>query len=104
LPGLARGDLRTELALSKETLEGLTGERARWFAYPYVAADDSTRAAVREAGYDGACGGYNRPAAQFDLPRIDTSVFTLPQLRLRTNPFFHVARQMGRSARARLRP
>ena len=75
------------------------GHSVRWFAYPYVAADGRAKAIVREAGYDGACGGLDRVHEPYYLTRVDVALFTLPQLRLRSNGLFCVARQFVRSVR-----
>jgi peptidoglycan/xylan/chitin deacetylase (PgdA/CDA1 family) len=96
LPRISPAEARRELAESKDILSDMIGEQMRWFAYPYVAADYTTRAMVREAGYVGALGGYNRPHELYYLNRIDGTVFTVPQLRLRTNGLVHLARETAR--------
>jgi len=96
LPRISPDEARRELAESKDVLGDMIGEQMRWFAYPYVAADRTTRALVREAGYEGALGGYNRPHELYYLNRIDGTVFTVSQLRLRTNGLLHLARETAR--------
>ncbi len=101
LTGLSEQQARRELNESRQSLQELTGSSVEWFAYPYVAVNDSVRSLVGDAGYKGACGGYNAPHSQYYLNRIEVSVFTLPQLRMRTNPLFCAARYLARRARGR---
>ena len=48
LPALSPDEARKELIDSRRALEELTGSQVEWFAYPYVALDESTRAHVRK--------------------------------------------------------
>lgn len=101
LPALSKEDARRELAESKVALEELTDEPVEWFAYPYVAQSSKTRLLVKEAGYRGACGGYNGAHSRYYMNRIEASAFTLPQLRLRTNGLYHATRYVARRLRGR---
>jgi peptidoglycan/xylan/chitin deacetylase (PgdA/CDA1 family) len=103
LPHASPQELAKETVLSRQILSDMLGEPVRWFAYPYLMADAKSRAAVREAGYSGACGGYSRPHERFYLNRIDPSAYSLRELRLRTNGFVHAARQAARSLRTEIR-
>jgi peptidoglycan/xylan/chitin deacetylase (PgdA/CDA1 family) len=55
LPSLEDADLEHELVESKQALEAMTGTAVDWFCYPYGANGPRERAAVRTAGYAGAC-------------------------------------------------
>lgn len=101
LPALNYEDVSREVRLSRVMLSDLLGEPVRWFAYPYVAADLKTRSLVQEAGYDGACGGPNRAHEHYYLNRIDASMFSLPELRMRCNGFYHLTRQALRQAQGK---
>jgi peptidoglycan/xylan/chitin deacetylase (PgdA/CDA1 family) len=101
LTSLSEADARRELNESRQTLHDLTGDPIEWFAYPYVALNDSIRGLVKDAGYRGACGAYTAPHSRYYLNRIEVSVFTLPELRKRTNPLFHATRHLARKARGR---
>jgi peptidoglycan/xylan/chitin deacetylase (PgdA/CDA1 family) len=85
--------------MSRQTLSDLLGRPVRWFAYPYLAANNLTRTLVSDAGYEGACGGPNQKHSRFYLSRIDASYYTIPQLRLRCNGLFHITRQAIRQVR-----
>jgi peptidoglycan/xylan/chitin deacetylase (PgdA/CDA1 family) len=104
LTALDTADARAEVTRSREILSNLVGEPVRWFAYPYLAADEKARLLVREAGYTGACGGYNAPHERYYLNRLEASLYTIPQLRIRTNGLFHSVRQTLRQMRSRVRP
>lgn len=88
-----------EVATSRYVLSDLLGAPVDWFSYPYNAADATTRALVWGAGYTGACGGYNQEHGRYYLNRIDASVFSLTQLRLRSSGLFHWTRAAARRAR-----
>jgi peptidoglycan/xylan/chitin deacetylase (PgdA/CDA1 family) len=96
LSSLNDDEAREEIALSKQTLGDLLGAPVGWFAYPYLAENDQTRALVREAGYAGACGGLNQSHSRYYLSRVDVTAFTDRELRLRCNGLFHLTRQMIR--------
>ena len=55
LPALDDDALANELRDSRAALEDITGAQVRSFAYPYGAWDARCAAAVRDAGYAGAC-------------------------------------------------
>lgn len=103
LPTISREEAAAEVTRSREILSELTGEPARWFAYPYLAANKTSRAVIREAGYEGACGGYNQPHERYYLNRLEGTVFTVPQLRRRTNGLYHLAREIGRGVKQRVK-
>ncbi len=88
-----------EVANSRAMLVNMLGEPVRWFAYPYLAANEVTRNLVRAAGFVGACGGPNQKHSRFYLNRLDASYYKIPQLRIRCNGLFHMTRQMLRQAR-----
>lgn len=72
LTTLADGELRRELAESKERLEDELGRPCRFVAYPYGDEDGRVQAAARAAGYDG---GFALPARDergngFAIPRV----------------------------------
>lgn len=50
----SESQLRSELQISKEVLEKNLGRRSGLFAYPYGSMSESSRSAVKQAGYD--CG------------------------------------------------
>lgn len=85
-----------ELARSRTVLSDMIGQPVRWFAYPYLAANERTKRLAREAGYAGACGGPNQPHTRYYLSRVDGTGYSLAQLRLRTNGLYHLARQTFR--------
>jgi peptidoglycan/xylan/chitin deacetylase (PgdA/CDA1 family) len=71
------GELRDEIAGSGEDLWAITGQRIRYFAFPYGMHVNLNAAAfevAREAGFDGVCsayGGYNFPGGDsFHLQRF----------------------------------
>jgi peptidoglycan/xylan/chitin deacetylase (PgdA/CDA1 family) len=101
LPRLTEEQIKEEVSQSREVLEDLTGARGRWFAYPYLAMDDRTEAAVRRAGYDAACGGLLKAHSLYNLNRVEVSVFTLPDLKKQCNGLYHMARQAMRQARGK---
>ena len=101
LPTLAADEAMREIAGSRATLQSILGRPVEWFAYPYVALTPTIQAQVREAGYWGAAGGYHHPHSRYHLARIDASVFTVPQLRLRTSGLFYWTRRLVRQARLR---
>lgn len=93
LPPLADSELWEEVSTSREALESLVGGPVRWFAYPYLGSDARVESAVRQAGYEGACGGLNRKHSRYYLNRVEVSTFTLAQLNMRCNALFHTTRQ-----------
>ena len=99
LIGLNIEEADKEITDSRAILTNMLGVAINWFAYPYLAANDITRNLVRDAGYQGACGGPNQKHSRFYLNRIDASSYKIPQLRLRCNGLFHITRQMLRQAR-----
>lgn len=72
--------LKSEICDGKKRLEEISGKSLRWFAYPFGgkgAYDSAAAAAVRDAGFDGACtlvpGTVGRSASTYLLPRIAVS-------------------------------
>ena len=74
LPLLTADNLESETCGSAEDLDAIGLPSPRFFAYPYGAADESTRRAVKEAGFLGAFGlkqrRLSRGSDPFDLPRV----------------------------------
>lgn len=75
LANLTVDDLRSELKVSREYLEGHTGQPVRLFSYPFGLFDHEVAQATRGAGYSCAVSlvresrlTYEDP---FDLPRLD---------------------------------
>ncbi len=101
LPTLNSVEARREIAGSRHALMNLIGRPVDWFAYPYLAANRTTRGLVREAGYHGACGGANQRHSRLYLNRIDASYYTVKELRLRCAWWFHSLRQAVRHVRYR---
>jgi peptidoglycan/xylan/chitin deacetylase (PgdA/CDA1 family) len=99
LPALGSTAAATEIARSRNVLSDMLGRAIEWFAYPYGLADASTRALVRGAGYRGAVGSANQPHERYYMNRIDASVVSVPQLRLRCNGLVHVTRHTYRQVR-----
>ena len=100
---LSDKDAREELARSRSILTEMIGQPIKWFAYPYLAATETTKKLANESGYWGACGGPNQPHSQYYLNRVDGSGYTLPELRKRTSGLYHITRQLVRQARYRQR-
>jgi peptidoglycan/xylan/chitin deacetylase (PgdA/CDA1 family) len=75
LPDLDDEAIAPEVDSSRRELEQALGAPVRFFAYPYGRADDRAVAAVRAAGFAGACTTEPRPARLGDdpllLPRIE---------------------------------
>jgi peptidoglycan/xylan/chitin deacetylase (PgdA/CDA1 family) len=75
LPGLSDAAAAEEVASSRSELEQVLGEPVRSFAYPYGLVDERAVAAVRRAGFAGACTTEPRPARLDDdpllVPRIE---------------------------------
>lgn len=101
MPDLSAQEVREEAGRSYETLGSLIGEPVRWFAYPYNAANAETRSAVRETGYEAACGGTHQSHERYYLNRVDSSMFSPSELRLRTNGLYHATRETVRRVRYR---
>ena len=99
LTDLAPAEAEAEIRGSRAALADLLGRPVEWFAYPYVAVDATTQARVRAAGYLGACGGYHQEHNRYYLTRLETSVFTVAQLRGRSSGLFHLTRGLLRRAR-----
>lgn len=99
LSRLSDAEALQELTVSRQKLCDVMGQPVKWFAYPYLAANERTKALTREAGYSGACGGPNQPHTQYYLNRIDGTGYSLPELRKRTNGLYHVVRQVVRQVR-----
>jgi peptidoglycan/xylan/chitin deacetylase (PgdA/CDA1 family) len=100
LPDLPRATAAREITDSRNMLSDLLGQAVEWFAYPYVAASAETQTLVREAGYQGACGGWAQPHSRYYLVRLDAGVFNLAQLRLRSSGLFYYTRQALRRIRS----
>ena len=101
LPSLSPEEAAKEAVHSRELLSDMVGGPVMWFAYPYNAATAQSREAVRAAGYEGACGGTHQAHSRYYMNRIDPSMYTLPELRLRTNGLFHTGRELVRQVRYR---
>lgn len=69
--------LSEELVGSRQDLEALLGAPVRTFAYPYGFFSTASVAAVREAGYEGACTVENR------LARLGDDPLEIPRLEIR---------------------
>lgn len=93
LPSLGAREVEREVTMSRQVLSHLLGDPVRWFAYPYVAADQQAVELVRRAGYAGACGGSNRQHERYYLNRMDASALTITELRRRCNGLYYLTRQ-----------
>jgi glycosyltransferase involved in cell wall biosynthesis len=75
LPAEADAALAEQIDGSRRDLEELLGEPVTSFAFPFGRFDGRAVAAVREAGFDGACSVESRPARLGDdpllIPRIE---------------------------------
>ncbi len=96
-------DAGEELTRSRGILAEMIGQPIKWFAYPYLAASETTKKLANESGYWGACGGPNQPHSQYYLNRVDGASYTLPELRKRTSGLYHITRQLVRQARYKQR-
>ncbi|HEX7120009.1 MAG TPA: polysaccharide deacetylase family protein [Longimicrobiales bacterium] len=74
LAEIPRDAQRREIRGSRDTLEALTGRRVTSFSYPHGSAARATVAAVREAGFERACGSV------FDAARPRHDPWRLPRL------------------------
>ncbi len=90
---------REEIVSSRHRLSEVLREPIGWFAYPYLASNHITQTLVRDAEYQGACGGANQKHSPFYLNRVDATAFTNRELRLRCSGLFHLARQTARQLR-----
>ncbi|WP_245998514.1 polysaccharide deacetylase family protein [Halalkalicoccus subterraneus] len=74
LTTVGREIARREIVESRESIEAITGDNPRSFAYPYGAFDDDIAQLVREAGYESATTVIGSDvvdfAAPMSLPRI----------------------------------
>ncbi len=70
LMDLGEIDLARELALSRESLEGLLGAPVTLFAYPHSRHDHRVEKAVARAGYQLACGGTGTRFSRYCLTRV----------------------------------
>jgi peptidoglycan/xylan/chitin deacetylase (PgdA/CDA1 family) len=74
LPALAPGELRSETAGSRQTLEAVLGHPVYFFAYPFGAYDAAVVDAVRAAGftlaYSTAGGTTESTTAPLTMPRV----------------------------------
>jgi peptidoglycan/xylan/chitin deacetylase (PgdA/CDA1 family) len=77
LPDLTDDAIADEVASSRAELERVLGEPVSSFAYPYGRADDRAVAAVRGAGFAGACTTEPRPA------RLDDDPFLIPRIEVK---------------------
>jgi peptidoglycan/xylan/chitin deacetylase (PgdA/CDA1 family) len=75
LPQLSDGELRHEVAVSREEIESELGRPCRYLAFPYGQFDRRVQRAVERAGYDGAFGlvGVGRLGGRFGIPRVEAS-------------------------------
>jgi peptidoglycan/xylan/chitin deacetylase (PgdA/CDA1 family) len=72
---LSDGELRQEVAVSREEIESELGRRCRYLAFPYGQFDRRVQHAVERAGYDGAFGlvGVGRRGGRFGIARVEAS-------------------------------
>jgi peptidoglycan/xylan/chitin deacetylase (PgdA/CDA1 family)/GT2 family glycosyltransferase len=77
LPDAGDEEVNEEIRGSREDLEQALGKPVRTFAYPYGRLDERAVAAVREAGYLGAC--TVRPR----LARLDDDPLLIPRIEVR---------------------
>jgi peptidoglycan/xylan/chitin deacetylase (PgdA/CDA1 family)/glycosyltransferase involved in cell wall biosynthesis len=77
LTAIAGAQLEGELVGSRQDLEALLGSPVRTFAYPYGFFSSASVAAVRKAGYEGACTVENR------LARLGDDPLEIPRLEIR---------------------
>lgn len=106
LPTLDDASLVEELAGSRRELEQRLGTEVSSFCYPFGDHDARTRAAVRAAGYRGACTtefGASLPAHdRIGLPRIGTAQLSTPfQFRAALGGAFELYMRARRLARRR---
>lgn len=73
LTTLTDAEVRDEVIGSKRRLEERLGSPVRSFAYPFNRLDRRAVQAVREAGYDTACGGPDGADPVWALPRVDAA-------------------------------
>lgn len=72
LTRLADGELRSELAGSRDALEANLERPCRFLAYPYGEMDERVRLAARQAGYDAAYGLRSKASrGAYGIPRTD---------------------------------
>jgi peptidoglycan/xylan/chitin deacetylase (PgdA/CDA1 family) len=77
LPDAGDAQVNDEIGGSREDLEHALGKPVRTFAYPYGRLDERAVAAVREAGYTGACTVKPR------LARLDDDPLLIPRIEVR---------------------
>jgi peptidoglycan/xylan/chitin deacetylase (PgdA/CDA1 family) len=77
LPDLSDEAVADEIESSRSGLEQALGEPVRSFAYPYGRVDERAVAAVRRAGFTGACTTEPRPA------RLDDDPLLIPRIEIR---------------------
>jgi peptidoglycan/xylan/chitin deacetylase (PgdA/CDA1 family) len=77
LPDVPGDDLREEVEGSRDALEQRLGTTVPTFAYPFGRLDDRATAAVREAGFLGACTVKPR------LARLDDDPLLIPRVEVR---------------------
>jgi peptidoglycan/xylan/chitin deacetylase (PgdA/CDA1 family) len=70
LPPLETAAIREELAVSRQTLEEITGGRVTMFALPYGACSAAVLAAAREIGYERVFANVPVPADPGRQPRL----------------------------------
>lgn len=72
---LSDGELRREVAISREEIESELGRRCRYLAYPFGQFDRRVQHAVERAGYDAAFGlvGVGRRGGRFGIARVEAS-------------------------------
>ncbi|HUS15301.1 MAG TPA: polysaccharide deacetylase family protein [Chloroflexia bacterium] len=99
LTDLPPAQAEEEIRGSRARLTDLLGRPVDWFAYPYVALDPAVQRRVRDAGYAGACGGYQQAHGRYHLIRLDAAVFSVADLRRRSSALFHLVRGLRRRAR-----
>lgn len=66
LTQLSETEIAKEVSESKNDLQQILGQKVKSFAYPYGAWSDESEAAIRKAGYSGACTTRTGPAFKDD--------------------------------------
>jgi peptidoglycan/xylan/chitin deacetylase (PgdA/CDA1 family) len=78
LPDLAGDDIHGEIQGSREDIERRLEDSVSTFAYPFGRLDDRAVAAVREAGFVGAC------TVEARLARLDDDPLLVPRIEVRS--------------------
>jgi len=73
LTQISAAEQEREIVDSRKALEDLLGHRVSFFCYPHMDSDERVKALVRNAGYDGACGGEQAENSRYLLHRVNVS-------------------------------